>query len=204
MPAGVGEGQVRCAYQRAGEDYAQGVEARHAAHEISCGPERGTKGLGGVLRQEAEGLAALQVASCSVLPRRRVEAGGGVEGGPAVAGEVDLDPGVGVGGADLVQAGERVVLAGDVAGGYAGRYPERTGHHHERGAELLAVTASLLEQEILDGIHLFALRRDGEIVGIVVPEVLVHPEHSVVRVVRVLRQGAGEGAGASQSAWRKL
>jgi hypothetical protein len=82
---------------------------------------------------------------------------------------------VGVRGADVVVAGERVVLAGGVARHHPGRYPEGAGHHGERGAELLAVAALLLEEEVLDGVHLSILGWDGEVVRIVLLEVLVHP-----------------------------
>jgi hypothetical protein len=40
---------------------------------------------------------------------------------------------------------------------------------------LLAVAALLLEEEVLDGVHLFHLGRDREVVGIGLLEVLVHP-----------------------------
>jgi hypothetical protein len=81
---------------------------------------------------------------------------------------------VGVRGADVVVAGERIVLTGGVARGHPGRYPQGACHHGERGAELLAIAALLLEEEVLDGVHLSVLGRDGEVVRIGLLEVLVH------------------------------
>src|SRR5215210_5430944 len=119
---GVEEGQVGPSDEQSYDDYARRVEARHAAHEGSCGLGHGPCGLTHPLGHETKDLAALQVARRLVLPGRGVEARGGVEGRPAVAGEVDLDPGVGVRGTDVVVAGERVVLAGGVARRHPGRY----------------------------------------------------------------------------------
>src|SRR5215204_4687915 len=172
---GVEEGEIDTSDEQPYDDYARRVEAGHAAHEGSRGRGHGSRGLSEPLCHETEDLATLQVVRRPVLPGRRVEAWGGIEGRPAVAGKVDLDPGVGVRGADVVVAGERVVLAGGVASRHTGRYPEGAGHHGERGAELLAVAALLLEEEVLDGVHLFHLGRDGEIVRIGLFEILVHP-----------------------------
>src|ERR671910_1795201 len=127
--------------------FPRGAGGTHAAHEGSCGRGHGSRGLSEPLCHETEDLAALQVVRRPVLPGRGVEARGGIEGRPTVAREVDLDPGVGVRGADVVVAGERIVLAGGVACRHPGRYPLGAGHHGERGAELLAVTAPLLEEE---------------------------------------------------------
>src|SRR5215218_3715006 len=171
---GVEEGEIGSSHEQPYDDYARRVEARHAAHEGSCGRCYGPRGLSESLRHETEDLATLHVVHRPVLPGRGVEAGGGIEGRPAVAGEVDLDPGVGVRSTDIVVAGERVVRAGGVARRHPGRYPLGTGHHGERGAELLAVAAPLLEEEVLDGVHLFTLGRDGEVVRIGRLEVLVH------------------------------
>src|SRR5829696_5604796 len=171
---GVEEGEIDTSDEQPYDDYARRVEARHAAHEDSRGRCYGPRGLSEPLCHETEDLAALQIVRRPVLPGRRVEARGGIECRPTVAGEVDLDPGVGVRSPDIVVAGERVVLAGGVACGHPGRYPLGAGHHGERGAELLAVATLLLEEEILDGVHLFRLGRDGEVVGIGLLEVLVH------------------------------
>src|SRR5215212_7429344 len=171
---GVEEGEIGTSDEQPYDDYARRVEARHAAHEGSCGRGHGTCGLSEPLCHETEDFATLQVVRRPVLPGRRVEARGGIEGRPAVAGEVDLDPGVGVRGADVVVAGERVVFAGGVARHHPGRYPEGAGHRGERGAELLAVAALLLEEEVLDGVHFSILGWDGEVVRIVLLEVLVH------------------------------
>src|SRR5215211_4046662 len=200
---GVEEGQIGPSDEQPDDDYARRVEARHAAHEGSCGRGHRPCGLTHPLRQKTEGLAALQVACRLVLPRRGVEARGGIEGRPAVAGEVDLDPGVGVRGANLVVACERVVLTRGVARRHPGRYPEGPRHHGERGAELLAVAALLLEEEVLDGVHVLALGRDREVVRIGRLEVLVHLEHGVVGVCRALGQPAGELAGAFEACRRK-
>src|SRR5919107_5349099 len=164
--SGVEEGEVGTSDEQPYDDYARRVETGHAAHEGSRGRGHGPRGLSKPLCHETEDFAALQVARRPVLPRRGVEAWGGIEGRPAVAGEVDLDPGVGVRGADIVVAGERVVLAGRVARRHPGRYPLGTGHHGERGAELLAVAALLLEEEVLDGVHFSILGWDGEVVRI--------------------------------------
>src|SRR5829696_7986621 len=123
--SGVEEGEIGTSDEQPYDDYARRVEAGHAAHEGSRGRGHGTRGLSEPLCHETEDLAALQVVRRPVLPGR------GVEGRPAVAGEVDLDPGVGVRGADVVVAGERVVLAGGVARRHPGRYPEGAGHHGE-------------------------------------------------------------------------
>src|SRR5687768_15114401 len=173
--SGVEEGEIGSSNEQPYDDYARRIEAGHAAHEGSCGRGHGSRGLSEPLCHETEDLAALQVVRRPVLPGRRVEARGGIEGRPAVSGEVDLDPGVGVRGAYIVVAGERVVLAGGVARRHPDRYSQGAGHHGERGAELLAVAALLLEEKVLDGVHLFHLGRDGEVVRIVLLEVLVHP-----------------------------
>src|ERR671915_636227 len=170
----VEEDEVGTSDEQPYDDYARRVEAGHAAHEGSYGRCYGPRGLSEPLCHETEDLTTLQVVRRPVLPGRGVEAGGGIEGRPAVAGEVDLDPGVGVRSTDIVVAGERVVLAGGVARRHPGRYPLGTGHHGERGAELLAVAAPLLEEEVLDGVHLSVLRRDGEIVGVGLLEIIVH------------------------------
>src|SRR5215217_4276491 len=196
---GVEEGEIDTSDEQPYDDYARRVEARYAAHEGSCGRCYGPCSLSEPLCHETEDLAALQVVRRPVLPGRGVEARGGIEGRPTVAREVDLDPGVGVRGADIVVAGERVVLAGGVARRHPGRYPQGAGHHGERGTELLAVAALLLEEEVFDGVHLLVLGRDGEIVRIGLLEVLVHPQHGVVRVGRTLCQPAGERAGAFEA-----
>src|SRR5215204_5935260 len=200
---GVEEGKIGTSDEQPYDDYARRVEARHAAHEGSCG-RCGPRGLSEPLCHETEDLATLQVVRRPVLPGRRVEAWGGIEGRPTVAGKVDLDPGVGVRGADIVVAGERVVLAGGVARRHPGRYPEGAGHHGERRAELLAVTPLLLEEEVLHGVHILILGRYGEVVRIVRLEVLVHLVHGVVRVARTRRQSAGQLAGAVEAIWGKL
>src|SRR5215213_4469264 len=171
--SGVEEGEIGTSDEQPYDDYARRVETGHAAHEGSRGRGHGSRGLSKPLCHETEDLAALQVVRRPVLPGRRVEARGGIEGRPAVAGEVDLDPGVGLRGADVV-AGEWVVFAGGVARHHPGRYPEGAGHHGERGAELLTVAALLLEEEVLDGVHFSILGWDGEVVRIVLLEVLVH------------------------------
>src|SRR5829696_210573 len=171
---GVEEGEIDTSDEQPYDDYARRVEAGHAAHEGSRGRGHGSRGLSEPLCHETEDLAALHVVRRPVLPGRGVEARGGIEGRPAVAGEVDLDPGVVVRSPDIVVAGERVVLSGGVARRHPGRYTEGAGHHGERGAELLAVTSLLLEAEIFDGVHLSILGRDGEVVGIGSLEVLVH------------------------------
>src|SRR5215208_5744128 len=201
---GVDEDEVGPSDEQPYNDYARRVEAGHAAHEGSRGRGYRPRGLTEPLCHETEDLATLQVVRRPVLPGRRVEARGGIEGRPAVAGKVDLDPGVGVRGADVVVAGERVVLAGGVARRHPGRYPEGAGHHGERGAELLAVAALLLEEEVLHGVHVLILGRYGEIVWIGLLEILVHPEHGVVRVARTRRQSAGQLAGAFESGRGKL
>src|SRR5215212_4426289 len=126
---GVEEGEIGTSDEQPYDDYARRVEARHAAHEGSYGRCCGSRGLSEPLCHETEDLAALQVVRRPVLPGRRVKARGGIEGRPAVAGEVDLDPGVGVRGADVVVAGERIVLTGGVARGHPGWYPQGAGHH---------------------------------------------------------------------------
>src|SRR5215208_3545013 len=201
---GVEEDEVGTSDEQPYDDYARRVETGHAAHEGSCGRCYGPRGLSKPLCHETEDLAALQAARRPVLPGRGIEAGGGIEGRPAVAGEVDLDPGVGVRSPDIVVAGERVVLAGGVARRHPGRYPQGAGHHGGRGTELLAVAALLLEEEVFDGVHLLVLGRDGEIVRIGLLEVLVHPQHGVVRVGRTLGQLAGERAGAFEAGGGKL
>src|ERR687896_337900 len=126
---GVEEDEVGTSDEQPYDDYARRVEAGHAAHEGSRGRGHGTRGLSEPLCHETEDLAALQVVRRPVLPGRRVEARGGIEGRPAVAGEVDLYPGVGVRGANIIVAGERVVLAWGVARRHPGRYPQGAGHH---------------------------------------------------------------------------
>src|SRR5215204_7563296 len=106
---GVEEGEIGTTDEKPHDDYSRRVEAGHAAHEGSRGRCYGSRGLSEPLRHETEDLAPLQVVRRPVLPGRRVEARGGVECRPAVAGEVDLDPGVGVRGAAVVVSGERVV-----------------------------------------------------------------------------------------------
>ncbi|CAA9437379.1 MAG: hypothetical protein AVDCRST_MAG37-1058, partial [uncultured Rubrobacteraceae bacterium] len=67
------------------------VEACDTAHQGTDGFEGGAKGLTGFARHEAQGLAALHAALLVVRSRRLVVYGGGIEGGPAVSGEVCLD-----------------------------------------------------------------------------------------------------------------
>src|SRR5919112_2811774 len=202
--SGVEEDQVGTSDEQPHNDYARRVEARHAAHEGSRGRGYGPSGLSEPLCHETEDLAALQVIRRPVLPGRRVEARGGIEGRPAVSGKVDLYPGVGVRGANIIVAGERVVLARGVARRHPGRYPQGAGHHGERGTELLAVAALLLEEEVLDGVHLSILGRDGEVVRICLLEVLVHLQHGPVRVGGTLGQPAGERAGTFEAGGGEL
>ena len=91
--------------------------------------------------------------SCNAVdPGARVaqrHLGGRVEVLPAVAGEPDLHPGVGVLGLDLVEVGDRVVAARDVADRLAGGDAEGAQHHGQRGRDLLAVARPVAEEELV-------------------------------------------------------
>ena len=74
--------------------------------------------------------------------------GSGIECMPAGAGEVGLDPGMRVFGADDVVSGEIVELVAAESGDHAGRNAQRAQHDRHRRCEVLAVSLLAFEKKI--------------------------------------------------------
>src|SRR5258708_37004645 len=86
------------------------------------------------------------------LRRAGVASMSGIEGLPPVAGEIGLDPGVGVFGADDVVTGKVVEFVAAESVDHAGRYSKSAQHDCHGGGEILAVTLIPFKQEIADRI----------------------------------------------------
>ncbi len=91
-------------------------------------------------------------------------AGGGLELDPAVAGEIDLHPGVCVALRDLVLEHFVVVEAFRIAADHTRRYAEAAQHNGHGCGVVVAVALANVVQEILDGVAPFRRGLDGVIV----------------------------------------
>src|SRR5208283_3296042 len=74
--------------------------------------------------------------------------GRGIEGDPATAGKVGLDPTVGVAGANDIVAADIVEFAGEEAVDLAGRNAQGAEHDSHGGGEVFAVSGTRFKEEM--------------------------------------------------------
>ncbi len=125
-------------------------------------------------------------AACVSISRRS-----GIERDPAIAGEIDLDPGVRVALADDVVAGEVVVFAGQKSGDVTRGNPHGAQHHRHRRGEIFAVAGAAHEKKIGERI-VGPGAAQIERVGVMRFQVALDVRGSVVFVVRVFGDFLGE------------
>ena len=118
---------------------------------------------------------------------RDVPAGCGFKRDPAVAGEKHLGPAVAVAVRDHVDVRTVREIPGGVAGGHAGRNSQAPHQDGHGGAEVFAVALAAFKQEVVHAVRAERRRIDGQVVGVVALEILLHRHGFVVRGLRCAR-----------------
>ena len=121
---------------------------------------------------------------------------GGLEGNPAVAGEVELGPGVPILLPHHQPIFAGVILARRIAHGQAGGDAQAAGHHHHGRGVVIAIALLQIEEEIIHNVHIGRGRIDVEGVGVDGSQVVLDGDGLIVRSAGVGGDAGGQVAGA--------